>query len=104
MSADQFCCFDCRYGLYGHPFDVDLFDMELPHNLRQGPTPPSTYAAVTSKGTSTFGGPSMTTGTSMSVPSTSGGIINSGQNKEEPDLYEMLTSSMDKTSRSQVFH
>ncbi|KAK6180714.1 hypothetical protein SNE40_008714 [Patella caerulea] len=69
-----------RYGLYGHPFDPDLFDVELPANLRQG-TQASTYANVI-KGTA----------------STSTNTVPAASTTTEPDIYEMLSLQTDKTS------
>lgn len=92
--------FNGRYGLYGHPFDVEMFDVELPHNLRQGPIPPSSYAAAAAKGACTFHGPSAATSGAPTVSSASASA--SGCQKEEPDLYEMLSIPHEKTGRSQV--
>nr|KAG5700865.1 hypothetical protein BaRGS_012272 [Batillaria attramentaria] len=91
-----------RYGLYGNPFDVDMFDMDLPHNLRQPPAPPSSYASATAKSTSTFGGPS----TSSAIPtvglSATASSSQSAQSREEPDLFEMLNTPLEKTGCTQV--
>ncbi|KAL8592605.1 hypothetical protein ACOMHN_026535 [Nucella lapillus] len=97
-----------RYGLYGNPFDVDMFDVELPHNLRQPPTPPATYASAAAKN-STFGGPISSAAVPPSAAGSgtngSGGQGNgssAGQSREEPDLFEMLNTPLDKTGCSQV--
>lgn len=94
--------------MYGNPFEVDMFDVELPHNLRQPPAPPSSYASAAAKSTSTFGGPIA----GSAVPpvaagaSTNGGGISSsgvgGQSREEPDLFEMLNTPLEKSGCSQV--
>lgn len=108
MSLKWFPVDFCRYGLYGNPFEVDMFDVELPHNLRQPPAPPSSYASAAAKSTSTFGGPIA----GSAVPpvaagaSTNGGGISSsgvgGQSREEPDLFEMLNTPLEKSGCSQV--
>ncbi|XP_070181060.1 dual E2 ubiquitin-conjugating enzyme/E3 ubiquitin-protein ligase BIRC6-like isoform X3 [Littorina saxatilis] len=97
-----------RYGLYGNPFDMDMFDVELPHNLRQPPTPPSSYASAVAKNTSTFGGPVASNAVPPVVASTIGNGNGNGngasnvQSREEPDLFEMLNNPLEKSGCSQV--
>ncbi|ESP03095.1 hypothetical protein LOTGIDRAFT_157060, partial [Lottia gigantea] len=73
-----------RYGFYGHPFDPDLFDIELPANLRQG-TQASTYANVV-KGSA----------------SNSTNTVQTSNVLEEPDIYEILSLPTDKTNNKHL--
>ncbi|XP_041353670.1 baculoviral IAP repeat-containing protein 6-like isoform X2 [Gigantopelta aegis] len=77
-----------RYGLYGHPFEPDLFDVENPPSLKQAPS--STQSALQASKAGTVGS---TAGSNTSTPQ---------QSQEDPDLYEMLSLSLEKTGKTQI--
>jgi hypothetical protein len=92
---------------------MDMFDVELPNNLRQPPSPPSTYSSAAAKINPTFGGPIASnvvpqppTGgsTSVSGPGNNGGngSATATLSREEPDLFQMLTTPLAKCLCSQV--
>ncbi|XP_013417535.1 baculoviral IAP repeat-containing protein 6 [Lingula anatina] len=70
-----------RFGLYGHPCDPDLFDVEMPIQQLK-PTQPTTYASMTGASTSS---------------SSSG---NSPQGYEEVDFQDLINLDPDKTIKS----
>ncbi|CAG2210902.1 unnamed protein product [Mytilus edulis] len=76
-----------QYGLYGQPFDSDLFDSELPISLKQT-APSSSYASA--------------------VSSTMTGVVNNsntnsgGSNIEEIDFYDLFYPPSDKSSKVQL--
>ncbi|XP_076097651.1 dual E2 ubiquitin-conjugating enzyme/E3 ubiquitin-protein ligase BIRC6-like isoform X3 [Mytilus galloprovincialis] len=76
-----------RYGLYGQPFDSDLFDSELPISLKQS-APSSSYASA--------------------VSSTMTGVVNNsntnsgGSYIEEIDFYDLFYPPSDKSSKVQL--
>ena len=81
-------CFD-RFGLYGHPFDSDLFDTDLPVALRQSSqVQPTSSAQNNAAGTTGNNNNNMTTTTSTVV--------------EELDYYDLFNQPGDRTSKVQL--
>lgn len=77
-----------RYGLYGHPFDPDLFDMELPQALKQI-TPVTTYATVASASTPS----GAVNGTGLTAPTHS---------MDEIDFYDLFCLPSEKSPKMQM--
>ena len=83
----------CRYCLNGHPFEPDLFDMELPESVKQiipGVQSAPTYASIIS-GTS-----------SSNSTSSHSGNGSATQQQEELDFYDLFNYSQDKSAKTQI--
>ena len=74
--------------MYGHPFEPDLFDIENPPSLKQAPS--STQSALQASKAGSVGSAA---GSNTSTPQ---------QSQDDPDLYEMLSLSLEKSGKTQV--
>ncbi|XP_067680641.1 baculoviral IAP repeat-containing protein 6-like isoform X2 [Haliotis asinina] len=83
-----------RYGLYGHPLEPDLFDLENPQSLKNT-VKPSAFQIAKANNISAQ---------SMSTTPTVQAALEATRQQDEPDLYEMLclNSSQDKSGKSPV--
>ncbi|KAK3576772.1 hypothetical protein CHS0354_014586 [Potamilus streckersoni] len=77
-----------RYGVYGHPFEPDLFDMDLPVAMKQCQTTPSVPASYASVVSSTVGG--------------TGSSIAACDQQEELDFYDLFIIPSEKSSKAQI--
>ncbi|XP_059157271.1 baculoviral IAP repeat-containing protein 6-like isoform X2 [Physella acuta] len=84
-TQQQHALLKTRYGLYGNPFEAELFDMEL--------------SSITKPNTSP-GSATPNTIFSNVIKSAVGGATASS-NKEQPDLFDMLISPPDKNAKNQ---
>ena len=46
-------CLPCRFGLYGHPLEQELFDLEPPHLTKPSTAGSITYASIVGGATQT---------------------------------------------------
>ncbi|XP_022332916.2 dual E2 ubiquitin-conjugating enzyme/E3 ubiquitin-protein ligase BIRC6-like isoform X4 [Crassostrea virginica] len=82
-----------RFGLYGHPFDPDLFDIELPLALKQT-VPSVSFTTLSSSGSN-----STTTGNTnnnLTAPSSSSSVT------DELDYYDLFNPPTDKSQKVQL--
>lgn len=82
-------CNSFRYGLYGNPFEVELFDVEL--GCITKPSPPSGSTTPTAIFTNV-----------IKTGSTSATGASAGGGKEQADLFDMLVSPPEKASKNHV--
>ncbi|XP_062579414.1 baculoviral IAP repeat-containing protein 6-like [Saccostrea cucullata] len=82
-----------RFGLYGHPFDPDLFDIELPLALKHT-VPSVSFSTLSSSGSnSTTSG---NTNNNLTAPSASSSVT------DELDYYDLFNPPSDKSQKVQL--
>ncbi|XP_035825485.1 baculoviral IAP repeat-containing protein 6 [Aplysia californica] len=86
-----------RYGLYGNPFEAELFDMELSGITKPGAAAAHNTAASSSGATPT----SIFSNVMKPVGALGGSGLAAGVSKDQPDLFDMLTAAPEKTVKSQ---
>lgn len=82
-----------RFGLYGHPFDPDLFDIELPLALKQTVPSVSFTTLSTSSSNSTTTG---NTNNNLTAPSSSSSVT------DELDYYDLFNPPSEKSQKVQL--